>query len=69
MSPLQDEVARYQTLLGQLLGSRGADVELLGMGTDGHTASLFPGTPVLRAKGRVAGLLTGAAAPGQSLAG
>jgi 6-phosphogluconolactonase len=48
--PLDECVAAYQRVMSDLVTGAGIDLIHLGMGPDGHTASLFPGTTTLDAE-------------------
>jgi 6-phosphogluconolactonase len=52
--PLQEAAADYERRLAQLLQSAGVGLGLLGLGADGHTASLFGAADLQRAQGRLA---------------
>ena len=47
--PVEDCVAAYQKSLAAVLAGPGIDLIHLGVGPDGHTASLFPNAPTLEA--------------------
>jgi 6-phosphogluconolactonase len=48
--PVDECVAAYQRVIGDLVTGPGIDLIHLGMGPDGHTASLFKGSPALEAQ-------------------
>jgi 6-phosphogluconolactonase len=50
VGPLGECVAAYQRTMSDLVTGPGIDLIHLGMGPDGHTASLFPGAPTLEAE-------------------
>jgi len=53
--PLAEAAADYDRSLAALLAAVGGiGLGLLGLGAEGHTASLFPGTDLERARGRLA---------------
>ena len=58
VGPIGECVAAYQRVMADLVTGAGIDLIHLGMGPDGHTASLFPGAPTLDAEPGVLVLAT-----------
>lgn len=52
MSP-EESASAYERALRDDLGGRAPELILLGLGEDGHTASLFPGSPALSERERL----------------
>jgi len=50
---IEENAKAYEAIIQKKLGSHPFDLVMLGMGDDGHTASLFPHTEALHAKGKL----------------